>query len=215
MRKTILLVLLALYSSTGIIQAQDNWKLKTDKDGIRVYMKSMPNSKIKAIKVECFLQTSLSQLVAVIFDINATKDWVYSTKSATVIKNVSPADLYYYSEIAVPWPVSNRDFVCRITAVQNPVTKVVTVDATNAPTLVPEKPGIVRVPESTGKWIITPVDKSKVSLEYTLFVNPGGAIPSWLINLFAAKGPMESFQKIQEQVRKPQYNNVHPSFIKE
>src|SRR6185312_11810474 len=108
--------------------AQNDWKLSVDKEGIKIYTSIVPDSKIKAIKVECDLNTKPSQLVAVVMDINSATDWVYHVKSAKLIKQVSPSELYYYSEVSLPWPVANRDFVAHLTVTRDPVSKVVTID---------------------------------------------------------------------------------------
>lgn len=195
--------------------AQKDWELKLDKQNIKVYTKTQENSNLKAIKVSCELNTTLTKLTAVVFDVNAGTEWVYSTKLCSLIRQVSPTELYYYSEVSLPWPFSNRDFVAHLVAKQDPVTKVVTINGPVAPDLVPEKKGIVRVEKSFGRWIITPRAKDLVHLEYMLETDPGGSIPAWLVNMFVTKGPYETFKKLKEQLNKPKYGNAKLSFITE
>src|ERR1700754_4209180 len=134
-----------------IAKADEPWALSTNKEGIKVYTRHVPDSKIKAIKVECILNATPAQLVAVLLDIKGSMDWVYHTKSVNVIKQVSPSELYYYSEVTIPWPVHNRDFIAHIKVTQDPVTKVITVDAPCISDMVPVKDGIVRIENSVGK----------------------------------------------------------------
>jgi hypothetical protein len=193
--------------------SQDDWKLKTDKDGIAIFTRTFPDSKFKAIKVEVELDATLTQLVAVILDVNTGAEWVYSTKSSTLLKQVSPSELYYYSEVNVPWPAANRDFIAQLKAVQDSHSRVVTIYGPTFPDYLPVKKDIVRVRRSEGKWIISPVAKRKIKVEYTLRVDPGGDLPAWLVNMFATKGPYESFKKLKEQLQKPMYANVRLPFI--
>jgi hypothetical protein len=165
--------------------------------------------------VEGSLSVSMSQLVAVLFDIKTSAEWVYSTKSCILLKQVSPSELYYYSEISLPWPLSNRDFVAHLKATQDAHTKVVTIDGPAIPGYVPLKPNIVRVSQSEGRWVITPVAKNICHVVYTLQVDPGGNIPSWLINLFVGRGPYETFKKLKFHLKKREYSNVHLPFITE
>ena len=195
--------------------AQDDWKLKDNKDGIKIYTKPVENSNLKAIRVKVAVQATLSQLVAIILDINAAKDWVYSTKSATLLKQVSPSEVIYYSEVALPWPITNRDFVAHLITTQDPHTKVVTIDGPVVHNYVPEKKDIVRVRNSYGKWVLTPLQNNMVYIDYTLETDPGGSIPAWLVNMFATKGPMETFKKLKVQLAKPIYKNSHLRFIKD
>ncbi len=192
---------------------QENWKLRTEKEGIAIFTRALPDSKFKAVKVECELAATLSQLIAVILDVNTGAQWVYSTKSYVLLKQVSPSELYYYSEVSVPWPASNRDFIAQLKVVQDTHTRVVTVYGPTVPDYLPVKKDIVRVPKSEGKWVISPVGKDRIKVEYTLRVDPGGDIPAWLINLFATKGPYESFKNLKAQLKKPAYAQAHLSFI--
>lgn len=200
---------------TTIAFAQTDWKLKNEKDGIKVYVGAVPDSKFKAIKVDCELNTTLSQLVKVLLDIKTCPEWVDHTKSCTLIKQVSPSELYYYSEINIPWPAQNRDFVAHLRVHQNPETKVVTVDGPAVDGFVPEKDGIVRVHSSKGLWILTPVKKGWVKVVYTLQTDPAGAIPVWLVNMLVASGPMKSFQALKLQLQKPAYQHTGLDFIKD
>jgi hypothetical protein len=179
-----LIIFLLLF--TKIALAQDDWKLSTEKDGISLYTAAASNSKIKPIKVECTFNATASQLVAVLLDIKNYTAWVYHTKSSALVKEVSPAELYYYGELNVPWPAQNRDFVAHVTIVQNPETKVITVDAPQISGMVPSKENTVRMTNSKGKWIITPIANDKVKVVYYLQMDPGGSTPAWRINMFAA-----------------------------
>jgi len=200
---------------TGYINAQINWELRADKEGIKVYTRNMDNSPLKAVKTECTINTTLTTLTAVLLDVAGSKDWVYSTKSISLLKQISPAELIYYSEIAIPWPASNRDFIVGITVVQDEKTKAVTVLGLNLPAYLPEKKDIVRIQQSYSKWLITPLPQGGVKIEYELQVDPGGKVPVWLVNMFATRGPFETFKKLQEQVTKPVYKNKTYSFIKD
>lgn len=212
MYKKITLILLLLITLTTA-NADEPWALNTNKEGIKVYTRHVPNSKIKAIKVECSLNATPAQLVAVLMDIKGSIDWVYHTKSVNLIRQVSPSELYYYSEVNIPWPLHNRDFIAHIKVTQDPATKVITVDAPCLADMVPVKDGIVRIEHSVGKWIITPTDNGQVKVEYTLHLDAGGSVPAWLLNMFITQGPTESFIKLKAQLQKPAYKNVKLAYI--
>lgn len=212
MRKIITLCLLLC----GFLGASAQvWQPASQKDGIKVFSAEVPGSKVKAIKVECDFDATLAQLVTVLLDVKTCTEWVYSTKSCTLIKQVSPSELYYYSEISIPWPAQNRDFVAHLTVTQNPETKVVYMDGPAVPGFVPVKKGIVRIDHSMGKWIMTPVGEKRVHVVYTLQVDPGGEIPAWLVNMFAANGPTQSFKNLRLQLQKPAYRDASLPFIKQ
>lgn len=189
-----------------------DWELKNEEEGIKVYTRPVENSVIKAIKVECTVEATLAQLTAVLLDIPASDEWVYATKFCRVQKTLSPSELIYHSEIDVPWPASNRDFIVRIKLEQDSITKKLTVDGENLPHYLNEQEDVVRVMHTESNWTITPRNKY-LDIVFTLHVHPGGSIPAWLINLFATRGPLETFRNLKSQVNKPEYKEASFSFL--
>jgi hypothetical protein len=211
--KNLLLSALMFLLAQTVVFGQTAWKLNTDKEGIKVYTGEFAGSNVKAIKVECEMDASATELVALLMDVNASAEWVYRTKSAKIIKQVSPSEIYYYSEVNMPWPVANRDFVAHLTVNQNPATKIVEIDGPAVQGMVPQKKGIVRIDHSMGKWTIVPIDPNHIKVEYTLHTEPGGSLPAWMVNMFAAEGPMEVFKAIRIQLQKPAYHDAVLSYI--
>jgi hypothetical protein len=113
----------------------------------------------------------------------------------------------------MPWPLSNRDFVAHIRVSQDKVTKVITVDAPAVPGMVAPKEGIVRISHSKGLWTLKPLSPEKISIVYTLQVDPGGDIPAWVVNMFSAQGPLQSFRKMKEELQLGKYKNTAAEFI--
>lgn len=213
--RTIIIYAVLLLMGLQKASAQQNWQLSTETAGIKVFNSTVADSKVKALKVECEFNATLSQLVTVLLDVKTCPQWVYHTRSCELLKQVSPSELYYYSEISIPWPAENRDFVAHLIVKQDPETKVVYIDGPAVPGFVPLKKGIVRIDHSTGKWVLTPTANNHVKVIYTLQVDPGGNIPAWLVNMFAAEGPTQSFKALKLQLQKPAYQHAALPFIKD
>lgn len=206
-------LMLVLSSASFQVKGQTQWTLKTDEDGIQLYTKSVPGSSYKSLKTVCTLQTSLSSVAAVLLDVQQTKEWVYGTSTSGMLKQESPSAVYFYAEMGMPWPVTNRDFIVKISILQDPVSKIITVLAENYPDYLPEKKALVRIRNSSGKWLIEPLPNGRVRVEYQLYVDPGGVVPASLVNMFLGKGPLESFKSLKKRVAMKQYANSGLSFI--
>jgi hypothetical protein len=193
--------------------AQDGWVLKSDKHAIKSYSKKVPNSKINAVKLESVFNATLSQFLSVLIDVESYDKWIYNSRSTRLLKKISPAELFYYSEVDFPWPTADRDFVSHVTIRQDPATKVVHVNAQNVTGWVPVSSKLIRIDNSIGEWIITPIANNQLKVEYTLQVDPGGELPGWLINSFSLTGPIETFKRLREWIKKPDYVSAHLSFI--
>ena len=207
------ILFLAFWFFGTIASAQADWVLATKEQGIQVFVKEVAGSKIKSLKLNCEIDANISQVVGLLLDIPATAEWMPNTKSCFITRQISAGELYYYSEVNLPWPLNNRDFVSHLRVLQDPVTQVVTIDAQAVPEQLPPRKGIVRIRQSKGRWIIKPLNKGRVQLEYILMVDPGGSIPATLINYFATDAAVEVIKNMQKMVSSPKYRDARHPFI--
>lgn len=177
------------------IAAQDKWRLAQETPGIKVYHSTTHGSGFKKIRVEALLEGSADRMLQILKDVPNYKRWVYGHKSGTVLKHVSSNEFYFYTETAMPWPVAARDAVVRA-RVNRDANNSITVVEHSDPGFIPAKNGKVRVPQSYVKWVITPAGDKKIRIQYHFEADPGGSLPPWVVNLFADKGPVESFRKL-------------------
>lgn len=179
-----------------ILFAQDTWKLTKQKDGIKVYQAGVANSDYKSIKVECILEGTFEKLVAILNQPDRFKDWVYNNKTGYILKQNDPNDYYYYTETYLPWPATNRDAIEHLKITRDSLNKFLKITADSEPDYIPEKKGKIRVPHSSIRWYVTAPTSSTINIEYVFEADPGGSLPAWLVNMFADKGPLESFKKL-------------------
>lgn len=194
-----LLLLSALNFWVGFqVLAQDNWELKKNENGIAVYTRGISNEKLKEIRVVCELPGTTAGLISLLQNVSGHPKWVYLAEKAELVKRLSPRSLVYYTTTDMPWPVTNRDLVVEFSYEEIPGTKNITIRAKSVADYLPPKKGYVRVPYSLATWEVVPLPDNKIKVDYVFRVNPGGAIPSWLVNMAAATGPYNTFVKLRE-----------------
>ena len=202
--KNLIVVICILPIAFGVALGQADglpqWKYVSGKDDIKVYSRAVSNSKIKALRAECILDATTQEVIDLLLDIPAAAKWVCHAKSCVLLRKVSDRELYYYTEVSLPWPIDNRDFVTHLKIAEDPLTKTVTVDAPAVPGFVNEKKGKVRVHHSIGTWKIIPAGNQKVKVEYILQVDPGGLIPAHIVNMFATQAPIETFVNMKKEL---------------
>lgn len=194
----LILGLAALYLCVTQVIAQAEWKRVAAREGISVYAKEVRDTKIKAMKAECVLNAGVDEVIALLMDVEAAGQWVCHTKSCKLIKRVSDTELFYHTEVSLPWPLDNRDFVTHLKVVKREKREVVTVEAPAVPGIMPSREGIVRISTSVNRWLIRPLPNGKVWVEYTLQVDPGGHIPAHVVNMFACRAPIETFRNMRK-----------------
>lgn len=174
-----------------------DWVLKKEKDGIKVFTKQNSKSPFNLLRAESQIDVSINNMLDLIFDVNSHKLWVYNTVQSILLKKIGPYELLYYGETYAPWPVSNRDLVLHLTAKMDSTSGICKINAISEPFLKPLVPGKIRVPRSVSEWTLIPIGQNKTKVIYTLDIDPGGSIPAWLVNFASIEGPYLSFVKMR------------------
>ena len=185
--------------STGFSQVQ--WQLTKEQNGIKIFTSKEASSKFKDIKVEATFQGTIQKLVNILINVDKTKGWVYGTKDSYIIKKTGTNEVLYYSETALPWPVSNRDVPIRMVVNPDFRNNSLKVSASGIPNAVPEKKGIVRIPYFNASWDVKSDGKNKLNITYILRMDPGGSIPAGVTNMFISKGPYETFNNLSQLLK--------------
>lgn len=186
-----------LFLLAHLASAQPQWELKKEKNGISVYSLKTDTGAFNSIKVEALLPGNVDDLVSLLLDVEHHHEWAYGTRSASTLKRISPHEIIFYKEINSPGPVSDRDLIARMKINHHPSTKVTRVESFSVPDFIPRKKEFVRIPKSNEVWEIVAVAPRHVKIKYYLEVDPGGALPPFLVNLFVSKGPYETFDNLR------------------
>jgi START domain len=195
-----LIVALLMISGNIPLKAQYSWVVKKEKDGIRVSTRTSDSSKFNDIKVELDLPGNIYQLDAILMDIEKYPQWAYATKSSTLIQKSGVNGLIYYSEIAAPWPASNRDFYAIFEVSLDSPARTLNISSTGLKDFRPPKENLVRVPRSKSGWTVTTLSDRMIHVCYILQADPGGSLPAWIMNIFSTKGPLETFENLKQKM---------------
>jgi hypothetical protein len=193
---------------------QTEWSLKKDKDGIKVYTGKLADSKFNVIKVSCDMKGNLSSLASILLQPSLQPEWVIATKTSKLLKQLATNHIYYYNIASIPWPLSNRDMVIDLKIVQDSASRKMTVTANTIENILPAIKGLERIPYTHATWEVTPYGSNSIHVEYFLKINPGGGVPSWIVNMFIAKAPFESFNNLSHIIQEKRFQNQKFDFIR-
>lgn len=187
-------------SMSVIAVAQQNCTLKKDAENIKVYSCETQDSDFKSVRAEFELNASIEEYRAIVLDVDHYKEWHYRTVNPRLLNIVSASELIYYTQVSAPWPVNNRDLILRLSLAQDSITKVLTVTLESIPDYLPEVEDVVRIPESYSVMTLTPVEESRLKVDYRIQVDPGGQIPPWLANMVSTQAPYQTFKNLMERL---------------
>jgi len=191
-------------------------KVKEDFDaGITVYTRAVAGSSFKEFRAVMQIDTTLSSLVALVEDISACGQWIHTCKTGRLLKRINGRASYQYTINEAPWPVSDRDAVVYQTISQDPENQSVTVNILGVADYIPPQKDLVRVKKIKGYWRFTPLGGSRVEVVYQVHNDPGGSLPSWLVNSAAVSQPFNTLLNMRKMVNHPKYRKAGYDYIKE
>ena len=183
------------------VGAQVRWELAKESNGIKVFTRKEAGAKFKSIMVEANINGTMDKLLKIMMDAGSNKEWVYNTNLSYVIKQISPYEVISYTETSVPWPASNRDVPLHLQLIPDSKQNTLRVIAKGVPNAIPVKKGIVRIPYFDSWWDVKYDGKNHLSIVYFLEMDPGGIVPAWLVNMFIARGPYETFSGLARMMK--------------
>ncbi|NXP45631.1 PPCT protein, partial [Heliornis fulica] len=137
--------------------------------------------------------------VDVYMDLEFRKQWDKYVKE--LYEKTFDGEKVIYWEVKYPFPLSNRDYVyireCREMDVDGRKIWVVLAQSVSVPQC-PEEPGIIRVKSYKQTLAIESDGKTGSKVYVYYFDNPGGMIPSWLVNWAAQSGVPTFLKDIQK-----------------
>ncbi len=182
------------------VHDRNEWTLRREKDGINIYSRPSDYSKFNDIRVDMDVPGTVDQLAAIIRDVDTYTDWVYATRTAKMIRKVNENEFIYYAEVGTPWPATNRDYFADLKITINAANHSMCILTNGLKDYQPEKKDMVRVPMSKASWTVTTQSNKTIHLQYILQIDPGGAVPAWILNNFATKAPIETFTNLKKKM---------------
>ncbi|XP_019271240.1 phosphatidylcholine transfer protein isoform X2 [Panthera pardus] len=166
-----------------------NWELLVETLGFSIYG-LLDQTGLYEYKVFGVLDDCPPALLADVYmDLDYRKQWDQYVKE--LYEKECNGETVVYWEVKYPFPMSNRDYIYirqrQELDVEGRKIHVVLAQSTSVPQFA-ERPGVIRVNRYKQSLAIESDGKkgSKVFMYY--FDNPGGQIPSWLINWVAKNG---------------------------
>ncbi len=194
------LLLLSLITSLTAT-AQKQWKLTKNQDGIKIFTADDGVTKFKSVRVQCVLEGTVSKLASILRNVKAYDGWIYKTKQAYILKQTNASDFVYYLETNMPWPVKNRDGIYHLKMNYDSANGKLDITGASEPTLIPVKEDLVRISTIKTGWHVTEANRH-ITIDYFFEVDPGGSLPAWVANMFADKGPFETFKQLAVLLKK-------------
>jgi len=191
---------------------QNNWKNLYSNNGITVYSQKAPDSDVLAFKAIGIIRAPLDQILEVVRKVEISKEWIPTIDKKTVVKEFSDIEAITYSVNEMPWPFANRSLLLHNNLRLDREKKYLVVEthSLNSNTD-PIKEDHVRANLYCGQMIMRPKDAGQTEIEFIIFLDPRGQIPTWLINMVQKSLPYDFLRALEEKASQTNYK-LRPSF---
>lgn len=190
----------------GMVAADFHWEQYKEKEGILLYKRSVPDSKMKEFKGVTVLDAKFETLIMILEDFSSYPRWMYGCKELTLVRELDEDNRVVYYIQKTPPLVKDRDVVLRSSSIRDWDACSVTVYLYSIrDPEVPMQKKYTRMEKLTGRWFIQDVNREKVKVSFQIMVDPGGAIPALLANSKIGKMPFRTLRKLKEIAKEKKY----------
>jgi hypothetical protein len=184
----------------------DGWRFVKDSSGVSLYSRMRAGTGLKEFRAVGEIDAPTRAVHNVIDDIDGYPSFMPYTMECRLIKRDGDSFLTY--QRLSPKIVGDRDFTLRIHKKSWPGQDglVYLNEWEPANEFGPgEKPGVLRVKQNEGSWLLEPAGATKTRATYFIYTDSGGKLPAFLANVASEIGIKKVFAAVRKQVKDPKY----------
>ena len=205
----VLLVAHLVWTGSG----SSEWKLVSDKDGIRVSTMKTPGYSLLKYKVQMHMDATLSEFMFYTTDLNTGSD-VGAVNLQRLGEVVADPVHYVYDSYQLDLrPFGKLDVMLMLYYNQDPVTKKIIVTVNGAPNKKPVDPNVMRVVHLSNTFTLMPVASGGLDFESVSEMDLG--LPYVVQNFMMPDVEHVESAKMREMMKKDKYKHRKVAFITE
>ncbi|MBN1497138.1 MAG: START domain-containing protein [Spirochaetes bacterium] len=213
--RTIIPAIMGLMLSSAVSLYADDWQLKKNSRGVRVYTRAVAGSRSLEFRAVTEVESSMAGVLKLMEDIESYPKWFPNMKEVKLIKILNPHEVVLYQMMNVPFPAHDRDSYFKVTARRDLASGAAILLLSSMWEYGPEIKNVVRVKSINGSWTFLPSkDRDAVTVTYNLHTEPGGQLPAWMANAAVVKRPFTILVKMKEMLKDPRYRDARTSELR-
>ncbi|MEN8146623.1 MAG: START domain-containing protein [Campylobacterota bacterium] len=208
--------LLMMMFTLFILCEADEWSLVKEKNGVTVHTREVNGSDFLEFRGETVVEASVGTLVAILYDTSNAPAWLHECSFGMTLEEAVFEENYIFQIYDLPFPVSDRQVILhsRLSWTQegarletqeantycdnNQASRCKRVTETD----------LIDIERSRGHYIFTPLSEKKTKVLWQQHVEPGGSIPTWLVNLLVVDIPFNTLLQLQTLVKDEKYRDM-------
>ncbi len=202
-----------------VLHQDDYWELQEiTEDSLYIYKKDIKNMDLAAFRVNKKVSIDPMEIINVISDIENYKYFLTGANALKTEKlNQENGYLDVYQHITINLPFfNNRDYFFRMTANKKALYNNKLIEWHLLDQKIIKKQDLVKkdlkatyLDHGAGMWLSTPIKNGEFNISYRLIMDPGGAIPSILVDMINEVSLINLFKDVLKEaiIRSDNLNN--------
>ncbi|MBE3668445.1 hypothetical protein BOO24_02515 [Vibrio navarrensis] len=191
-------IALMLLSFQPLASPERGWTFDSADNGITIHFREQSDGLVE-VKAQMFTPTTYGGFLRLLQNTAKVPEWVDNVSDSVVVKQISPSENIVYTQFSAPWPAKDRDMLTyskfRIDA------EGFRLEISDAPqAILPPQADYIRITSVHAVWRLKKLTDGHTHIEYTVFADPGGALPNWLINKLAKESARTTFENLRDQL---------------
>jgi len=175
---------------------EEDWELKKEDDGIKVYTRAVEGTNIKEFKASTIINASSESLYEIILDVENYPKWIEDVEYAEKLYHKENQIGMYY-QLSLPWPMKDRDLAI-VSNINRNTDNSILFELEGKSELMADDDEFIRISNINGEWSIEPIDSNRSEVHYRFLADPEGFLPAWVVNIFIVDGPFKTMQNLEE-----------------
>jgi hypothetical protein len=211
---SIIVVLISSTSSAlgkNLNPTKPQWEKYKSENGITGYERKVKDSKYIETRSETVISTPIENLLEVIKDVSSFPKWMYDCKQAIELQNNNDHSRLIYIVQRSPLGSPDRDVIVQANSMVNwkMGTYIISLHSINHDLSqyldIKTDQHRQKMAEYRGRWEFHLIDRDKTKVIYTVFADPGGYLPAFLVNRIIRKVSFFSLSGLKSIVKNKRY----------
>ena len=215
-------IIMIMIGLAALLSANE-WRLVKESKDIKVYTREVEGSNFLEFRGETVVEGTVAALVAILYDTQNCPAWLHECSFGMTLEEVSFEENYIFEIYDLTFPVSDRGVILhsklfwegdsaslKIQEIQSFCEQTASSRCQKVKSL-----DVTPIKHSRGVYTFKTLDENITEIIWQQHVEPGGSIPTWLVNAMVVDLPYETLLKLQTLVTDVRYREMTEKKLRE
>lgn len=205
-----MLVLMLLLCSSSVSATQLNWHNYHSSETSRINYRTLPSG-VTEIQAELTTTATLGSFLHLLEATDKIREWVPHAASATIIAEPSSHTHIVHTTFDGMFLIAAREMVTRSYWQQDPTSKIVTIQVSNASDDYEVATEGVLMTNVDFSWTIAPLEHNRIRIQYQGYADPAGNLPQFIARRAALRAMKKTLAQLPQALEN--YSQSHADLV--